>query len=108
MESKKLIDTLYFCAAQCTHCYDACLREKEKQNLQRCIKLDEECAEICRLTATRVEKNSENMEKFLRLCAEICETCAAECEKHSHMEHCKKCAEACRTCAEMCAQPVTM
>lgn len=108
MENKNLIDTLYFCAAQCTHCYDACQREKEKENLHRCITLNEECADICRLTATRIEKNSENVEKFLRLCAEICESCAAECEKHSHMEHCKKCAEACRTCAEMCAQPITM
>jgi response regulator RpfG family c-di-GMP phosphodiesterase len=108
MENKKLIDTLYFCAAQCTHCYDACQREKEKENLNRCIALDEECADICRLTATRLEKSSENSEKFLRLCAEICESCAAECEKHTHMEHCKKCAEACRTCAEMCLQPVEM
>lgn len=106
MENKKMIEELYFCAAQCTRCYDACQMEKDKKLLERCIKLDEECAEICRLTAVRLEKNSENSDKFLKLCAEICESCALECEKHTQLEHCKKCAEVCHKCAEMCNQPV--
>jgi hypothetical protein len=29
MEKQKMIDVLQFCAAQCTHCYDACHLEKK-------------------------------------------------------------------------------
>jgi hypothetical protein len=109
MEKKKIIDELYFCAAQCTHCYDACQREKEKEKLQHCMMLDQDCADICRLTGQLGERKSESLDLFLKLCIDICEKCAEECEKHSHLEHCKKCAETCRQCAEMCQdfQPVS-
>src|SRR6267143_1214176 len=108
MENRKTIDELYFCAAQCTHCYNACQIDKEKDQLARCMMLDKDCEEICRLTGQLLERNSENAELFLKLCGEICEKCAAECEKHTHLEHCKKCAEVCRKCAEVCLshQPV--
>jgi hypothetical protein len=102
MENKKLIDELYFCSAQCTHCYDACMISEEKVLLERCRMFNQDCADICRLTAQVFERDSENAESFLKLCAEICELCAAECEKHSHLEHCKKCANACRKCADLC------
>jgi hypothetical protein len=29
MEKQKMIDVLQFCAAQCTHCYDACHLERK-------------------------------------------------------------------------------
>jgi hypothetical protein len=109
MENKQqLIDELDRCAGQCTHCYDACQMEKEKNKLQRCMMFDQDCADICRLCGQVLERNSENTASFLKLCAELCEKCAAECEKYADMEHCKKCAEACRKCAEMCNnyQPV--
>ena len=102
METKQIIDELYFCAAQCTHCYDGCRMEKEKDKLQRCMMLDQDCSEICRITAQALERDSENADLFLNLCGEICEKCATECGKHSQMEHCKKCTEACQKCAEMC------
>lgn len=101
MEKQKIIDVLHFCAAQCTHCYDACHLEKEN-DMSRCMMNDEDCADICRTTAQLLERNSENADIFLKLCGEMCERCAAECDKHGHMEHCRKCAEACRKCAEMC------
>lgn len=106
MENKKLIEELELCAGQCTHCYDACNMEKEKDKLKRCMMLDQDCADICRLTAQLLERNSENADLFLKLCGEVCEKCADECDKHSHLEHCKKCAEVCRKCAEMCQQPI--
>ena len=106
MDSKKLIDELYFCAAQCNHCYNACQIDKEKDTLQRCMMFDKDCEDICRLTAQVIERKSELSDSFIKLCGEICEKCAAECEKHAQHEHCKKCAEVCRACAEMCHQPV--
>jgi hypothetical protein len=104
MEKKSIIEELYFCAAQCTHCYDACQIEKDKDELQKCMMNDLDCSDICRLTGQLLERHSENAELFLKLCVEMCERCATECEKHPHMEHCKKCAIACRECAEMCSK----
>lgn len=101
MEKQKMIDVLHFCAAQCTHCYDACHLEKET-DMSRCMMYDQDCADICRLTGQLLERNSDNTDIFLKLCQEMCERCAAECEKHPQMEHCKKCAEACHKCAESC------
>ena len=103
MEKQRIIDVLHFCAAQCTHCYDACHLEK-KMDMTRCMMNDQDCADISRLAAQLLERNSENTAIFLKLCLEMCERCAAECEKYPEMEHCKKCAEACRKCAEMCKE----
>lgn len=104
MENEKIIDELYACAAECLHCLEACQSEKSKDKLQRCMMLNQDCEDICRLTAQLFERKSENAEMFLKLCAEMCDKCAEECEKHSLMEHCKKCADVCRSCAEMCRE----
>lgn len=100
--NQKLLDALAKCAAECSHCATACLREQDSMMLERCIKLDLDCAEVCEATTGFVARSSEFAEAVLRLCADICNACAEECEKHNHMEHCKHCAEACRACAEAC------
>lgn len=100
MKNQKIIDALYFCAAQCTHCYDACNLFKEN-NMDLCMINDKDCSDICRLTGHLLEQNSPNGDIFLKLCVQMCERCANECEKHVDMEHCKKCAEACRKCIEI-------
>lgn len=102
MENKTIIEELYFCAAQCVSCYNACEREKDKEKFERCMALDKDCEDVCRLTAQILERNPENGELLLKVCSDICVKCAAECEKHSSIEHCKQCAEVCRKCAEMC------
>ena len=104
---QEMIDKLYFCAAQCTHCYDACQLEKEKDMLLQCMMNDQDCADICRLTGQLLERKSENVDLFLKICVEMCERCAAECDKHAHMAHCEECADACRKCAGMCRQYLT-
>ncbi len=104
MENQKMIDELFLCAAQCTHCFDGCAIEKEKEQLERCMMLDLDCAELCRLTGHLLERNSESAGKFVKLCGEICMDCANECAKHQY-EHCQHCAAVCRQCAEMCKEP---
>ena len=101
-QNKSLLEALSNCAAECNHCATACLREKDVKMLARCITLDTDCAEICRITASFVARGSEHADHLLHECAEICNACAEECEKHSHMDHCKKCAEVCRKCADAC------
>jgi hypothetical protein len=98
----ELLEALGKCAAACNHCATACLNEEDVHMLNRCIRLDLDCADICRLTAAFVARGSEHANHLLKECAEICEACAEECEKHAHMEHCRLCAEACHHCADAC------
>jgi hypothetical protein len=98
----ELLEALGRCAAECNNCATACLHEEDVQMLSRCIRLNMDCADICRLTASFVARDSEHVNHLLRECAEICEACAEECEKHGHMEHCRTCAEACHHCADAC------
>lgn len=102
MEHQDLISELYQCAAACNNCYEACLQEEDVAKLERCMKLDKECYEVCHLTAHTLERGSEHADLFLDLCIRICNDCAEECEKHAHHEHCRKCAEACRKCVQKC------
>ena len=101
MEHKDLIIGLYQCAAACNACFEACLLEPDVAHLERCMKLDKECYDVCKLTAHHLERESDHMHLFLSVCIKICNDCADECEKHSH-EHCIKCAEACRRCLQEC------
>jgi hypothetical protein len=96
-----LLTELLNCATQCDICYRACLEEKEAAHLIKCIGLDRECADLCRLTASLLVRGAERIDKYLKLCAEVCTACAEECEKHKH-DHCQKCAHLCRSCAEAC------
>lgn len=95
------IDACNECAIACDHCASACLSEADPKPMTRCIALDFDCAEICRLAVGYMSRGSELAGVVCKACAEVCESCAAECEKHE-MEHCKACAEACRRCAEEC------
>ncbi len=101
--NQQLIAALNNCAIECNHCATACLEEQDVQMLSTCIKLDLDCADICKVTATLLARDSVHGKHLLKECAEICNACAEECEKHAHHhEHCKRCAEACRSCAEAC------
>jgi len=88
----------------CHQCASACLDEKEVDTLKACIRLDLECAAICRSTAELMMMDGTYADAFCQVCADICTACAEECEKHAAMgmEHCRVCAEACRLCAEEC------
>jgi len=89
------------CAAACLQCVTACLQEADPKKMARCIALDLECADICRLAAGSMARGGEHMRDICALCAKACLGCAAECNKHS-MDHCKRCAESCERCAEAC------
>ena len=96
------IDACYNCATECRHCTNACLEEKDVKDLTHCIKLNNDCAAMCVLSAKLTAGGSEFAIQLGELCAAMCNTCAKECEKHAHMEHCRKCAEVCRACAKEC------
>lgn len=89
------------CATACLQCAQACLREEDPKAMARCIALDTECADMCRLAATSIARGDTHMKEVCALCAQVCQACAAECFKHP-MDHCQQCAQACQRCADAC------
>ncbi|BCS53882.1 four-helix bundle copper-binding protein [Geobacter sp. SVR] len=97
------IEACIQCAETCTSCADACLAEERVQTLRKCIRLDLDCADICRTTARILTRQTEPEPQFMRILLDVCVTmcglCARECETHAEMHrHCRICAEACREC----------
>jgi hypothetical protein len=95
------IDECDACASACDFCAVACLQEPDPKAMARCIALDMDCAQLCRLAAGYMARGSEFAGFICQACAEICETCGEECGKHQ-VQHCQDCADACRRCAEEC------
>lgn len=95
------IEACYRCARACDHCATACLREDEAKSLADCVALDLDCADVCRLAAAAMARNSDYVQAICELCAGLCDACGRECGRHDH-EHCRACATACERCAEEC------
>ena len=81
---KSCIDACFACAEACDHCAASCLQEKDVKAMARCIALDIDCAEICRLAAGYMSRGSECARDLCALCAQVCETCGEECAGESH------------------------
>lgn len=74
-------------------CSDACLHEENVEQMVRCIRLDRDCAAICRLAAEAMVRGSEMAARIGALCAETCAACAEACARHAdHHDHCRVCA----------------
>ena len=99
---QKCIDACIECATACSHCAVSCLEEKDVQYLTKCIRLNLECAIICRATAELMSTGSNYSSQLGDLCATVSNACAEICEQHANMgmEHCQECALACRACAK--------
>lgn len=95
------IEACNLCADACEYCSAACLAEPDPKKMEACIRLDMDCAQICRLASAYMSRGSEWAGVVCQLCAEVCEACGDECGGHP-MEHCQQCAQACRRCAEEC------
>lgn len=105
-EAQRCIEACMECAETCTVCADACLEEADVKMMVTCIRLNLDCAEVCRVTGTLMTRPSHRdapaLRAQLQACVEICRACGDECAKHSSMKHCAICAESCRACAKAC------
>ena len=106
----RCIDACYECAQACTACADDCLSEENVAQLIKCIRLNQDCADICETTGRVVSRQTEydaNLTRpILEACVQSCRSCGDECDHHGEagMEHCRICAEACRRCEEACRE----
>jgi hypothetical protein len=96
-----LIEQLLKCATASQICAASCLDERDVTPMAHCIELDQDCSEICFMTAKLLIRDSEYAYEFLAICEKVCRHCAEVCSKHEH-QHCKKCAEECIRCADDC------
>jgi hypothetical protein len=95
------------CAEVCRTCADACTAEPMVAELVRCIRLTQDCADICGATASMLARMAEPdgalLRAQLKACIVACGVCAEECERHASMhEHCAICARHCRDCEQAC------
>ncbi len=107
LELRSLVRACFECVFACTACADACLAENQPHMLNRCIRLNQDCADMCaavaRLLSRQTEPDWDVLRAGLGACATFCEACARECERHAPMhKHCAACAAACRKCMELC------
>ena len=105
----RCIEECFTCAQTCVSCADACLGEEMVAQLTQCIRLNNDCADVCmaagKIASRRTGSDQEVIRRMLDACAEACRLCAEECEKHASMhEHCRICAEACRRCEQACRE----
>jgi hypothetical protein len=100
-QNQSCIEACNACAEACDMCSTACLHEDDVKMMARCIALDMDCAQICRLAAAFMARESDFAGALCQLCAEVCQACGDECAKHQ-AQHCQDCAAACRRCAEEC------
>ncbi|MPW23445.1 four-helix bundle copper-binding protein [Paraburkholderia sp. CNPSo 3157] len=89
------------CAAACDRCASACLGEPDIAHIAKCIRLNADCASLCRFTSAALARESHLAPEFCALCAQICDECADECSRHPS-EQCGTCSDTCRICAEVC------
>lgn len=71
----------YECAQACDSCASACLQEPDPARMARCIRLDDECAAMCRVAAQLMSRSSEHADQVCQLCAVACRRCADECRR---------------------------
>jgi hypothetical protein len=95
------IEACNACADACDFCAASCLKEPDPKAMARCIALDMDCAQICRLAAGYMARGSEFAGAICQACADVCDACGDECAKFQ-MAHCQECAQACRRCADEC------
>jgi hypothetical protein len=101
-EFERLVTVAENCAQECEGCATACLSEKDVAAMLDCIRLDRDCADLCRLVATFAARHSRFTTLAAHVLASVCQACAEECSRHE-MGHCQACAGACRSCVAACS-----
>lgn len=112
---QQCIESCFACVSICNRCSDEMIGmdadshmdHKDKDIRQVCIRLCQDCADICALSAQWMSRLSSSADMLHQVCADICDHCADVCERHAaHHALCSDCAAACRRCAGLCREMV--
>ena len=96
-----VVDACNACADAADRCLSACLLEPGVADMTRCIALDLETAQLCRLLAGFASRGSKFAPDVAAALLPLCTACAEECAGHPPA-HCQDCAAACRAAVEAC------
>jgi hypothetical protein len=80
-ESQSCIDAGFRCAQECAHCAEACLEEDDVTMMAECIRLDQDCAEICWTASAFMSRGSQFAHDICSVGTDVCEACGAECRR---------------------------
>jgi hypothetical protein len=77
------------------------------RHLTKCIRLDLDCADVCRATSRILSRQTafdpRPAAALLEACVAHCHSCGDQCAGHAGThDHCGICAEACRSCETAC------
>jgi hypothetical protein len=98
---KRCIEATLACAAACDAASSGGLKESNTHAMEDCVELSKDCAEICRLAVSYMERDSKQVAAMLLACVKACEHCQRECDKYM-MNYCAACSAACRKCVVEC------
>jgi len=109
----KVIEAAGDCAQACVADTDADLAETHLAEMVACIRLCQDCGDICAVVAAVLSRQASwdlgVVRPLLEACRAICRTCGDECQRHAPRHpHCGVCAEACRRCEQACAEFLTI
>jgi hypothetical protein len=98
------------CIDECNACHDICqetlvhcLRKGGKHAEAGHIRLLIDCAEVCKLSAGFMLRNSNLHGETCRTCSVICEMCSQSCHQMAEEDaRMKACADQCSSCASSC------
>ncbi len=93
----------------CIQTIDHCLTKGGQHAESKHIKLLQDCAELCQLSAHFMLRNSDFHSSICQTCADVCTACADNCETMAVSDaEMKACAEACKKSALSCQDMATM
>lgn len=104
-----LIEAAADCAQACGTDADADLSEPDLAEMVACIRLCQDCADICAATTAVLSRPAAPDPGVVRplvdACLASCQNCGDECERHARRHaHCRVCATACRVCEKACSE----
>jgi Domain of Unknown Function (DUF326) len=104
-----VIDAFGDCVQACVADIDADLNEPNLHEMVACIRLCENCADVCaamvRVLSRRAGWDARVVQPMLDACVTVCRSCGDESERHAAMHsHCRVCATACFRCEQACGE----
>ena len=102
-EQEDCLKTAASCALQCEICQRHCgnLVAAGEAKHANTMRLCQDCAEFCSLTARLVARRGPTWQLTTDTCAKICDACGKRCLEFDD-DHMKRCAKSCQACAKSC------
>jgi len=111
---KGLTDEMQTCIQICIQCHQLCgqmiyhcLGRGGKHAEPAHIRILQDCAEICEVSANFMLRTSNFYPSVCEVCAKTCLACAQDCERIADDDRMELCVDLCRRCAESCTTMAT-